>query len=591
MTSFSLFHKPSFDTKLRKIPRTAEIAALTASMFAFSARFVQDSAARSESSHGQEVIHCPTTDRFYRLASHYLEEAMDTEEVPSLCVLQALILTTFYQLSQDVRGRAWRSLGTCVRVAYEMELHLIDTKSFHFRNETVDVDNTRWIHDEERRRAWWALWELDIYASTIRRLPTGHDCTQIETLLPVGDEAWFSGVYQASCPLDPGPNSRWKVLKTSGNRGWKAWFIVIISMMRDAHLLSYSRVTHGILTSHGTTQAHGSAPVGWTRCRSEDSIMDGLKELGNSLTSLSMAIPPSLAYHNEYLSFQPERFPGGQSTLDADCAKYSIFLMTQLTKFMIHHYEMFWAARVADKMAGESEHLSVELRFGEGSFARTAINTKAWEQYLEAADNILHIIRSSSPYHIRYVNPHFSSTIWLAAVAQVVRKVFNPGPRESQVTQSKLDVLQYNFNSYVSFWNVSHALQHKLNTLEGRLETLQRFHDTNAKSASGSVHGVQDKGSETVHANSHAADNATQGQGSRTNLLQTTAAEDIVSSSETLYANTPNFLDGFHSCGPFGLSADMVNSSWALTTVDMEYNPSDYFNYDVKDFLNYSFDG
>jgi hypothetical protein len=38
-----------------------------------------------------------------------------------------MILLAHGQLTQGVRGKAWRPLGTCVRLAYELNLNLVDS--------------------------------------------------------------------------------------------------------------------------------------------------------------------------------------------------------------------------------------------------------------------------------------------------------------------------------------------------------------------------------------------------------------------------------------------------------------------------------
>lgn len=87
---------------------------------------------------------------------------------PPLCVLQALILATHWLLIQGVHGRAWRYLGLCIRLAYELRLHSLDAgrASDYFQSL-----GAQWCEDEEKRRAWWAIRELDIFASAHRRLP------------------------------------------------------------------------------------------------------------------------------------------------------------------------------------------------------------------------------------------------------------------------------------------------------------------------------------------------------------------------------------------------------------------------------------
>jgi hypothetical protein len=267
-----------------------------------------------------------------------------------------------------------------------------------------------------------------------------------------------------------------------------------------------------------------------------------------------------------------------QGTLTNDCATYSLYMMTQLTKFMIYHYQMFWEGRTADSTStvGLTED-STDQQYSPPTYN---VNIEAWSRYLESADNILRMIRNSSPYHVRYVNPLFASTIWLAAVAQIVSKVFNPEPSNAQTSQSKLEVLQHNFDSYVSFWGTSKALQHKLNTLESRLQCIRRrqsnSHDT-----------------ESTNSRNRLQRNQPQGPTSRHSLGVNSGYQDLLLDSTatgSTRADVPlDPTSTFYSCGPFGLPADIVNSAWPMDLTSMKYNPSDVFNYDALDFLNYSF--
>ncbi|KAM0453143.1 hypothetical protein ACHAPV_009099 [Trichoderma viride] len=561
MSTFSLFYKPEFLAKLSAVSSDSESAALVASMFTFSSRFLHDSNERGCSElHQEDYGPLPTPETFHTLARKYIAAALDeySENAPSLCVLQALILSTFHQLSQDVRGLAWRSLGLCIRVAYELNLHKIDADRVANQNDNSTYNKEQWILDEERRRAWWAIWELDAFACTIRRLPTGLDLTQTKTFLPVSDEAWFGGTCQPSCCLDPDPQARWKMLEDCANQSWKSWYIVVNSMMRDAHLLSYCRGRYG---TSGT-------------------IRDELKTLEESLSSFKRALPNQLSYCNEYLGFHSKTSIDSQPTLTNDCATYSLYMMTQLTKFMIYHYQMFWEGRTAESIS--TVGLTEDSTDQQNPSPTYTVNIDAWSRYLESADNILRMIRNSSPYHVRYVNPLFASTIWIAAVAQIVSKVFNPEPSNAQTSQSKLEVLQHNFDSYVSFWGTSKALQHKLNSLESRLQCIRRRQSNSYDS-------------QNTHSRSRLPRNQPQDATSRQPLGVNSGYQDLLLDSAAAGSTTADIsfdpTDTFYSCGPFGLPADIVNSAWPMDLTSMKYNPSDVFNYDALDFLNYSFNG
>ncbi|MGH7963755.1 MAG: hypothetical protein ACRERD_18335, partial [Candidatus Binatia bacterium] len=83
------------------------------------------------------------------MAIKYVDKALFDcgDDPPSLVLLQALILLSHHLLIKGVKGRAWRYLGTCVRVAYELNLHLIDAK--HLPPSCQD-DVTEWASMEEK---------------------------------------------------------------------------------------------------------------------------------------------------------------------------------------------------------------------------------------------------------------------------------------------------------------------------------------------------------------------------------------------------------------------------------------------------------
>jgi hypothetical protein len=316
MTSFSLFHRPTIEEKFSNIASQKHLQALLAAIFSF-AMYHRDNLSRPNS-HLSAITPTSTTywsDMAGQLIAEGLEECPD--EAPPICLLQAMIIVTFQKLISGVRGKAWRSLGECVRVAYELQLHLVDLEEE--RDPAEDSDDqprNNWITAEERRRAWWALWEFDVFASTIKRLPTALDWTLNKTYLPICDEKWYSNEEGASCYLAVDPAQRWKELEKSGNRSARAWFIVINSYMRDAQLLSSfpgSSPMNG-RRSGATTPRHTSAQ------RVEAMTRNVRDMLTNSLWCTLTAMPAELGYHDEYLAFRATNDPFASTSRQKECA-------------------------------------------------------------------------------------------------------------------------------------------------------------------------------------------------------------------------------------------------------------------------------
>ena len=167
MTAFSLFRPAQFRTKLASITSQAQLTALLAAMFSFSTRFVESNNDQDMSSTNHDQSSTTSqVDHFRTLSQVHLDQAFREcgDSKPSLVLLQALALSTFQQLIRGARGLAWRSLGTCVRVAYELDLHLVDSDEREEDINFTDKAALSWCFDEEKRRIWWAIWEMDTFA-------------------------------------------------------------------------------------------------------------------------------------------------------------------------------------------------------------------------------------------------------------------------------------------------------------------------------------------------------------------------------------------------------------------------------------------
>lgn len=432
-------------------------------MFSVSARFSLASEPASFDQPEQDTSktgpsHSPHD--FESLSQQYVDDGLleYSDGPPSLCLVQALILLTFQQLTKGVRGRAWRRLGLCIRTAYELQLHHVDRDNFLG---TTDV--TAWCHSEERRRAWWAIWEMDIFASTIKRCPSGIDWTDIETRLPAPDEYWFERKIFQSCFLEAKPMDRVTALRRCGNESAKAWFLVLYSFMREGHVISKYRSAQ---PGNGRHNPARTSPKDTTKDTS-----DSLVILVNALKCFTMALPKQLRYQDEYLSFT-SRDPSDVTTIRQLHGEiYSIHVTIQLTRFMIHHNDAFGGARQDLHLFGAanegkqnpapSESGPVSLHLGP--------TRKGLQQYMEAADELLSIVSRSSVDHVRYVNPLLASTIWYGAAVHLAWKVLAPPNLNKDLIHSKFEVLRMNFDEYTAFWDLTNALHENLQSMEEKL--------------------------------------------------------------------------------------------------------------------------
>ncbi|KAK4943082.1 hypothetical protein LTR10_017281 [Elasticomyces elasticus] len=266
VTSLSLFHRPSFDSMVYKTLPPEQSVALLAAMSAISAHYAQPDKSNSQS-HSQPTTNNLSPQRFYKLAWTTIQEQLENHEEnkPPLYLLQALILIALYECIVSAKGRSWRTLGICVRIAHELELHLTDQYLQGQSLAQQKVSQDIWTRKEELRRAWWILWQLDIFVSTVRRQPTLIHAAEYATLLPVSDKSWYAGVTQPSCFLDLDPFLRSRNLVECGNESGLAWYIVAISLVRDAHAIANPTVHHQSANASDVPSAasdltvHGSA--------------------------------------------------------------------------------------------------------------------------------------------------------------------------------------------------------------------------------------------------------------------------------------------------------------------------------------------
>ncbi|KAK4156195.1 hypothetical protein C8A00DRAFT_12865 [Chaetomidium leptoderma] len=462
MTAFSLFRPGSIEPKFAMMQHHSDSEALVAAMFSVSARHCCNETV------GQ-VGYCPSPSYFAQIASSKLDESVDRygDMRPPFWLLQAGVLVTFYQLTLRVRSRSWKKLGDCIRYAYDMNLHIVDAN--HEPTSTTNngkANMQRWALLEERRRAWWAVWEMDVFASTIRRLPTAIDGSQNFTMLPVPDSCWFNNTYQESCFLAEDCSLRWKHLAQSGNQSAKAWFIVVNSLMRNTQRIVYPA---------------GSAMQSSLNDKNAEANQEELNIMANCLSCTIISLPASLSYQGETLDFRPKASPLDHVNPRQDHAdKYALHLMTQLCRFMIYHHKICARAPwLAQQQKGPPD----------GADAGPTIAQQAnceWSNYMNASEEIVRVVRNSSRDHYRYLSPFLANTLWFAAAAQCACKVFGPPSFNKRLTSSNLDLLKLTIGRFISFWGGGmENLEGKLARIETGLQNLMARPHGNGHDAAG----------------------------------------------------------------------------------------------------------
>lgn len=130
----------------------------------------------------------------------------------------------------------------CVRYALTLQLSAVDKDPIEISPldsgiPCIDSAEDAWISQEERRRAWWSVWELDAFSAVSFRKPFLIDASQSCVRLPVSDEAWFPGKPVDSPIFNADLILCWKCLRDSPNQDPRAWFLISNFVMVQIHEL------------------------------------------------------------------------------------------------------------------------------------------------------------------------------------------------------------------------------------------------------------------------------------------------------------------------------------------------------------------
>lgn len=465
MTAFSLFHRPTFEQKLSGIASDKQLQALLSALFAYALRFKDNIPLLKDSKMSAKNM----LDHSCQLQQECMEECEDDD--PPLHLLQSLYLATWQKLIHGVRGKTWRMVGDCVRLAYELRLHLVDidaVKSESDMDHTVDSQD--WVLTEEKRRMWWALWEMDIFTSTIRRLPSAIDERLNHTFLPSTDDDWFEGTEGPSCFLAADASERWRTVAESGNRSPQTWFILVNSYMFDAHKMgAYPEIWAKRIGFEASPESTGGTP---------EKLVPRMRDfIDNCLRCAHMALPAELNWEHRFLAFKLSNSTTKTTFRRMDNARYCIHVMVQLSRLMLSLWEVHHVSASAATVEGQNESESSERR-GSHQTAQSSSNSakldrRLWNRYVDAANLTAEIIRNSSPQHYQFVNPLIANSIWIAAASLVVARLFGPPDFDSRTAASNFDLLVATLNKFEIFWQIPSVLKFKLRNLEDTLRSLK----------------------------------------------------------------------------------------------------------------------
>lgn len=200
------------------------------SMFALSARF-SDAVALAH------IEPASRGDVFMARAIGIWESISRTsrEELSTIQCLQGLILLSFNMLQHDASVQPWLMVGSCTRLAYELDLHNTDADLAVLGTESIVLDIDENMKREEKRRTWWTIWEMDTFSSTTSLRPYAINDRQFWVLLPLSDQCWEGATpLISSAFLGPCFDAPWQALSYSENQNERAWFLICLAVLRMA---------------------------------------------------------------------------------------------------------------------------------------------------------------------------------------------------------------------------------------------------------------------------------------------------------------------------------------------------------------------
>ncbi|OAP62333.1 hypothetical protein AYL99_04536 [Fonsecaea erecta] len=450
-TSYGLFRESTFASKLSQIATPLQLKALLAAIFIFGGKGDVDGHSKALS-----------RSHFGDLANDYIDKVLEEcgDDQPPLCLLQAKILVTHWMIVKGVRGRAWRSLGLCIRIAFELGLDSVDSDVVP---NSSPIDLNRWCEDEERRRAFWALYEIDTFATVIKQVPNVTNWTPNKVLLPADDDRWFQGKYQQSSFLHHDFIERPKSLQQTGTKSARAWFLVLISFLAEAN--SMARPT-GKRNYHSPGKKVTASEVeSDTATRSHNNRMAML----NSIHLYLLVVPPNLKFHGQILDFGAQMTDPNLTTshLYWQTAIYNVAILAEVVKLLALRPFVFekYVQRLRKMTTKGSDSLSTD-----NPVSLSGLSGQELHQCFHASDAMLNVMLNCSELHYQYLNPCIAHASWLAATVKLLQQELTDDESERRLIRSQFEILKVINTRFIQYWEMPSVLRQNLDQLAMRLK-------------------------------------------------------------------------------------------------------------------------
>ena len=206
-----------------------EAALLLNGIFALSARFSKANIFTPEPPlHRGQRFFLEAT-RLFEISCKLLDSTSN-----SLEYMQGVILLTFNSLQSGPTRQAWLLCGICSRLSCELGLHNTDVDLIAGIIDHTQLADTAWGDREERRRAWWVVWDMDTFANGVALTPFTLNIEQANVLLPMSDDAWHGTQRIVAAHLDAKDATPWTKLSDSSCQSFWAWFLAGTTLLRQA---------------------------------------------------------------------------------------------------------------------------------------------------------------------------------------------------------------------------------------------------------------------------------------------------------------------------------------------------------------------
>ena len=347
----------------------------------------------------------------------YFDVLQDADTKPTLTQFKAILLLAFYHVTDGAGPSAWLLTGLCCRLVQQLKLSMLDHDIIGSTQPGQDdaCVSDDWVERESARRAWWSLWELDLFISNMSDRPPALARGQIHVLLPVSDQHWFAETPVASAPLRCDPDSAWKSLYGSTNQDERAWFLV------SRHLL-------------------------WLSFRS---VPETKSAIDLAVSCFTMGLPDTFRLrHRAKLAFNNEHFAQSNWVVSTHLMLQAYVLQPKTSKILVGTNSSSTRARY--HLHGESNlsgNIHLDVEFDNTHLASKERNDGA-EQDPHQVGDLARMCATWPPEYIPLAMPIVACLIIGPSGTNIISAASTPN-------QNVRDILQLTLSHFSKYWDLA----------------------------------------------------------------------------------------------------------------------------------------